>query len=145
MKTTAFVLVGNVLIIVHSEAPPSDEEWEAYVSVIRSVKDLSKLRCIAFTDGGAPNSSQRKLLNEALKNRPLQAAAVSSSTLVRGVVTALNWFNPLVRAFAPERLGEAYQYLKLSREEVSAVNKAISALQKELGISLRCLNNIRVA
>ncbi|WP_156339003.1 hypothetical protein [Chondromyces crocatus] len=138
MKTMVSTLVGNTLVLLHSEAPPSDDEWAKYIDLMRSIKDITKARSIAFTDGGAPNSRQRKDVNDILRGRPGLAVVVSHNTLVRGVVTALNWFNPLVKSFPPDKLSEAYDYLKLSREEVFKLNKAIEDLHVELGFRLKC-------
>ncbi|EYF01786.1 hypothetical protein [Chondromyces apiculatus] len=138
MKTMVSAMVGNVFVLLHSEGPPSDEEWSKYINQLKTMKDLSKVRSIAFTDGGAPNSRQRKDVNDILKGRPGLAAVVSYNSLVRGVVTALNWFNPAVKTFSPDKLAEAYEYMKLTRDEIFNVNKAIEELHVELGFRLKC-------
>lgn len=139
MKTMAFALVGTVLVALHTESAPSDEEWSSYIELMKSIKDISRVRSMAFTDGGAPNSKQRKDVNDVLNGRPGLAVVVSASTVVRGVVTALNWFNPLVRAFPPERLADAYDYLKVNRDEMQKVNRVLGDLQMSLGVKLKCL------
>ncbi len=106
MATMAFTFMPGVagkglIILVHGADPPTDLEWATYVREF--VKhDAKGQRNLAFTDGGAPSGAQRKQVNDFLKGRASPAVVVSASYMVRGVVTALSWFNPQVRAYAPE-------------------------------------------
>lgn len=139
MKNMAFANVGTVMLAIHSTSAPTDAEWSAYLGAFKKIPDLSSVRCIAFTDGGAPTTKHRKELNELLGGRSGLAAVVSASVLVRSVVTALTWFNPLVKAFAPEHVDAAYSYLKLNPVEIEAMRRAIEALRKEFGAPLYCI------
>lgn len=139
MKNMAFANVGTVMLAIHTSAAPTDAEWSAYLGAFKKIPDLASVRCIAFTDGGAPTTKHRKDLNELLGGRSGLAAVVSASVLVRSVVTALTWFNPLVKAFAPENVDEAYSYLKLTPVEVDGMRKTIDALRREFGAPLHCI------
>jgi hypothetical protein len=139
MKNMAFASVGRVIIAMHNELPPTNGEWEEYVKILQKVTDLSAIRTMALTDGGAPNSNQRKQLNDILRGRPNLGAVVTGNGLVRSVVTALTWFNPAVKAFPPERVKEAYVHLQLGPLEVEGVERQIQVLAKTFGVPLNCI------
>lgn len=127
MKNMTFATVGNVVIALHTSSAPTDEEWTEYTRAVKAM-DITKVKPLAFSDGGGPDSKQRKQLNDVLASRPGRAALVTSSTLARSVVTALSWFNPLVKAFAPDEVAQAFDYLQLDSSEVQAVRGAIRML-----------------
>src|SRR5580700_8017852 len=90
------VTEGGLMIVVHSHKAPSDREWDSYFAEL--VKhDPERLRSLVFTDGGALNTAQRKQVNDFLQGRSSPCAVVTGNTIVRGVVTALGWFNPKIR------------------------------------------------
>jgi hypothetical protein len=138
MKNMAFTNVDNIIVALHTTEPPSEEEWAGYIKAVRKL-DLGKIRAIAFTDGGAPTAKMRKELNEVLKGRPSISAAVTSSAMVRSVVTALAWFNPFLKAFAPERTDEAFAHLKLTTLESEAVRAQVRILHTQFSPPLRCV------
>lgn len=85
-------VVDGIMLIVHSSAPPDDRQWLGHIELARA--HLTSLRgLVVITLGGTPNATQRKagaaFWDEVPVHVPL--IVVSSSSLVRGVVTALNW------------------------------------------------------
>jgi len=122
---------GEIMVVVHTAQPPSDTEWKAYIDGVAS-SDLQTLRSIVFTDGGAPNSAQRKTINDVLEGRPVPGIVVSPNAMVRGVVTALAWFNPGIRAFSPDHFDDAVAYLELSPAEIETVWETIEKLRVQL-------------
>src|SRR5262249_27181347 len=83
---------GDLFVVVHRAKPPTDEEWTDYLESWRPL-DMGNMRTLVFTDGGGPNPAQRKAATEALGGKSSLTAVVSSSPLIRGIVTALGWFN----------------------------------------------------
>ena len=138
MKTMVSTRVGNVIVLLHTNAPPRDDEWAKYLAEVKAEPEISRLRCIAFTDGGAPTVKQRRGLNELLDGRRLRSLVISRNPLIRGAVAALNMVNPLTRAFSPDALDEAFAYLRLTGEEIAAAHQALDALHAELGFRLKC-------
>jgi hypothetical protein len=93
-----------------------------------------------FTDGGAPNSSQRRIVNEILAGRPpIPAAVVSNSALARGVITALSWFNPKIKAFAPDEVIDAYHYLGFTSSQIQVLTPRLAQLQSQMGAPIRAM------
>lgn len=130
-RNMVFAWVGHVIILVQGEHPPSDEEWKLYITALKARKDLSKSKAIAVTDGGALTPTQRREVNGIVGGRGL-AVVLSTSTVVRAMVTALSWFNPLIKAFAPHEKEEAFKHLKLTPDEGAQVARTIDRLRLEL-------------
>ncbi len=127
------ISLGEVMLVAHTAKPPNEEEWNAYVGAVQ-VHDIEKLRSLVFTDGGAPNTAQRGQLNDALKGKTSIGAVVSPSALVRGVVTALRWFNPKIKAFAPDQVDAAFAYLAIRDPRDTALLRAgMAELRVRLG------------
>lgn len=90
---------GHVVMLHGTGAPPT-EAWRDYLLQLRD-KDLTKMGLLCFTNGGAPDATQRQELNQVIAGRYYARAIVHRSALVRGVVLAVSWFAPGVKAFSP--------------------------------------------
>lgn len=120
----AIVTCGDfeVSAYLHTADDPRQDEWEAALSQIATMKkrrggDLSKMRVFAVTDGGAPNSLQRRQLFIDMFEGQAKSAAVSHvlhNALKRGIVTAISWINPSFRAFTPNNLDQALSYMDVA-------------------------------
>ena len=87
---------------------------------------------LVATKGGGPTSTQRKYLNDLLAGRHVPVAVMSSSTAVRGVVTALSWFNRKIKAFPPEGLADALTYLEIPNP-IAFIRHEMAKLRTSLG------------
>ncbi|MFT3766112.1 MAG: hypothetical protein QM820_11440 [Minicystis sp.] len=126
------VTEGGLMIIVHPNKSPTDLEWDRYFEEL--VKhDPERLRSLVFTDGGAPNTPQRKRVNDWLRGRASICAVVTTNTFVRGVVTAFSWFNPKINAFAPGATDSAMHYLGIPEEDYVLVRRELQLLRKQFG------------
>jgi hypothetical protein len=128
MKRMAFKVVDRVLVLAHGFDDPSDDEWFAYVSEIKR-QGNELLPQVVLTDGGRPNSVQRKMLTDVLAGRGMKVAVLSKSTLVRGVVTAISWFNRDIRPFEVHELHEALGYLGVSSSQRALVESVLTTLR----------------
>jgi len=137
MKSMVFKIVGNVHIVIHGTTDPIEEDWRLYMNAVRSeerkMADFGKMRTLVFSAGGGPNAKHRKEINEFLGGRATPVAIVTSSTVMRGVVTALQWFNPLARAFSPDNVVAAMQFLGTSDGESSVLWAEAKKLQTSVG------------
>jgi hypothetical protein len=133
MPNMACTMVGDLGIVVHTGEAPTDAEWHVMLEMIRHA-DLKVFRGLAFTDGGAPNTAQRRRLTALVNGRPVHSAVVTASPVARGVVTALRWYIPGLKTFPPERLPEALAYLRVSPTELKAVEATVRRLRAELGV-----------
>lgn len=113
-RTLAYTLwSGTHIVLVNGPTTPADDEWRAYVrDVERWLPDL--VGTLIVSDGGGPNSAQRRELKEAFTRHgraSVRTAVLSDSLMARGIVNALNLFNPGIRVFRPDAVGDALAYI----------------------------------
>lgn len=123
------------LILVHTKDAPEETEWKEYVAAARGwKKDIQAF--LVVSEGGGPNAMQRAELDEAIdiERHPGKTAVVTVSRIARGIVTAISWFSPGIKAFGTNQLAPAIEYLGASAAEVEAVINEVRRLKKDLGI-----------
>lgn len=125
---------GRLALAVHSEVDPSNLEWAGYVRDTLSQPDVSTLRILVITYGGGPTGAQRRELTSVLK-RPAPTALLSNRFIARGLVNALSWFNPKIRAFRLNEDSSAYEFLELTNNEQTLARRLREQFEGELGLS----------
>lgn len=125
--STCFVQVSPYPLLVQliSDADPNDAEWSAYEMELGKVSALGEsallqVRQLVVSDGGGPNAAQRKSLQAFAGGRPVRVAVVSnalSNPIKLGIITAVSWFNPQLRAVPPDQWSKALSHLDLSNDE----------------------------
>ena len=131
MKTE---IVEGVLLVVHGRDAPSDDEWDEYLRQVKLVVATGRPRAIAVTEGGAPSLSQRRQVNQILGGTGAIGAVVSNSTFVRGIVTALSWFNRGVCSFSPDEFELACTHVGLSAAHAHHLRGRLDALRESIGL-----------
>jgi hypothetical protein len=125
----ACTIVDGVVLGVHAKEDPSDADWHQYVSATRDVLEShGSVKVLAYSMGGGPNAVQRTKANELFKDRPQHVAVMLNSALTRGIVTALSWFNPKIRAFNLDQLDDACKYLELPAETAAEIRRMLDHL-----------------
>jgi hypothetical protein len=126
--------VAHCLVVVHGKETPTDEEWNAFLAIGLKYVAANPMRLLVVTDGGAPSAKQRKRVAEVLVSRPEtdRIAIVTASMIARGVVTALSWFNPVQKTFAPNHLDDALEYLQFPHARAGEMKQLLAQLQGEL-------------
>jgi len=129
-RTMAYARHRDYAVLVHSPRAPSDAEWDAYLG--RADEWLLELHGIlVVSDGGGPTSSQRRALKKLLAEKARHNASfalISPSLLARGIVLAINLFDPNIRAFRPEDVDQAFNFLRVptaERQELLALAKRL--------------------
>ena len=136
-RTFHWANAGNVRVCVHGAKSPSDQEWHAYVDDL-AVNGSALKGILVYTAGGGPNAAQRKYLAELWTRRGsmLTVALMSPSTVVRGMVTALNWVLPKpIRTVNPDTPDEAVRFLQLDAAESRAALAKLDEFRDALGIT----------
>lgn len=134
MRNMAFTSIERIMIAVYAQKEPTDEEWSAYLDSVAAL-GLDGSRHLIVTAGGGPNSIQRKRLNDLLAGRSIPVSVVTNSTTVRGITTALSWFNRDIRAFSLDEFDAALRHLKIPVEQAPLFGSRIKALQAQLSSS----------
>jgi hypothetical protein len=128
--------VGHVLLAVHRAESPTSDEWNAYVDTAKALSQMiAKPAALTVTEGGAPNTVQRAQINDLLAGRTFPAAIVSKSTFVRGIVTALSWFNPATKAFEPGKFTAACEHAGVLGAQRESLERHIDEMRTELGLA----------
>ena len=95
-----------------------------------------RIRSLVLTAGGGPNTKQRQTIRDLLRDTPVPAAVVSDAPLVRGIVTALSWFNSAIRSFPFNQgagLRDALKYLGIEGPMADRVVREVAEMQREVG------------
>jgi len=119
--THTLVPIGDYMVSLwlHTNEDPPKEQFANAIEEI-AAKNLTalQLRNLVISDGGAPDTAQRKLLIErAWRKRPMKLAVVTTvldNPLKRGVATALSWLNPNIHFFRPELFRDALAHIDLA-------------------------------
>lgn len=101
MRTLAFQSASHAdrpyLVIMHTAAAPDPEEWQGYVEAVSAAAASvdGQLHAFVVTDGGGPSSTQRKDIADAFAQGIAKATThvFTTSSFVRGIVTAFHWMN----------------------------------------------------
>jgi hypothetical protein len=130
-------VVGAVLVAVHDEHTPGDDEWQTWLDLYRK-RGADSRALIVHSTGGGPSSPQRKHLLDAINAlaRVPPVAVLTSSTVMRGLVTAIGWFEPAARrakTFRLDELAAACTALGLDRAMQNALKVEIDRLRGSLG------------
>lgn len=135
MPTIVWTTESNVFLLVHGEPDPTAEEWDALIVALASyLAGKSRVRSLIVSPGSRPNLQQRKQLNEVLKGVRNLCSVVTGSAVARTVVTILRLRNPEIRAFDPEHLESAFDYLELDPSERRKVRAALETLREQVGL-----------
>jgi hypothetical protein len=136
--------LGGLLIVVHDRGAPTDERWGDLLSAVS--KPLPEggrtprawAAVLIYSLGGMPTVTQRARLRTLKLTLPAPPVAlVSDSPLARGVLTAVRWIFPglrAMRAFTPEQEAAALEALGLDE---AARARAAAALDEMLGPLVR--------
>jgi len=126
-----------VCVTLHGAKAPSDAEWNSFLEGMRRIgkkagNDFARLCCLVLTDGGGPNAKQRAALAAILNGQSSRVAVVSGGgPLLRAMVTALSWFNPDTKMFAPDKADAIREHLRVSRDDLEGIAVRAVALQAE--------------
>ena len=132
MKTILWSFDGTLHIIVHSEAVPTDAEWDAYLAAFPAGDLLSHYKVIVYSLGGGPNGAQRVRLVNLIRARPPRVALLTGSSVMRGIGTAVSWFIRSLKVFPLPERAAAFRYLDMSPNEEQRANETIDRFVREL-------------
>jgi len=127
----------EILLFLHTEQPPSREEWDAVMADLRQYAERSDVRRIVtlvVSDGGGPDVSMRAELMEYFKLHHLnmKTSVLTTSRFTRGIVSAVSWFNPQIKAFAPNRLPDAVNHIGLAPAAKPRLLRELADMEREL-------------
>jgi hypothetical protein len=130
LRSLAFELVGDLLVMCLGSGDPSNRDWEQWAERCRKLEHRGIL---ITTAGGAPNSRQRARIAEVMADveRPPPVALLTDSAVIRHVMTAFSWLlgrKQAIKALPPSATLEAIQWLNVSAP-LTRVQEALVRLQ----------------
>jgi hypothetical protein len=134
--------MARLVVTVHTEAVPSDEDWDAYMAGVDAYLPLEDQRVLVVSAGGGPNGKQRKMMVDALNGARVPVAIITNSLLMRGAGIAVSWFNPSLKVLGPGELDAAVEYLGLTTWERVESARTLKQLEKGLGLDVVQLRNV---
>jgi hypothetical protein len=129
--TMVQAMVDGIRIIVIGPRAPSDEEWDQHL--VDAEACLTATRgVLVFSPVAGPTSRQRAALGKhpALLARP--TAIVSASRLTRGIVTAVSWLGGRPRAFSPDAVELAFDFLEVAASARLRILRANDRMRSQL-------------
>ena len=129
-------VVGETVILVVSDQPPAQAEWDAYLKQLGAHLERragQPGRLLVFPGGGTPNSVQRLGLRTTIAGRPINTAVVSDSVVVRSIVGVFSLFVSGTKSFAASEWKAALAYVGFPVEETAALVAAIRKMSDAVG------------
>jgi hypothetical protein len=132
MKTFTYEMVGRVVVWVGTAVAPAQAEWDAYLAAVRTHVKLFPLPLsFVYTQGAGPTAMQRKQLTATIPTKT-RVAVITRSAMERGIVTALSWFVPEFKSFAPGEEVASFDHLGLTAHERASVSACVARLRGQL-------------
>jgi hypothetical protein len=133
------VRAGELLVGLQDTGVATDEQWAPLMQDVKNahagLASHAELFGLVVSDGGAPNAGQRAEFAKNLNGRSFKCAVLSDSTMVRGAVTAMGWFNTGMKSFSPKESHLWLAYVPLEDFELPLVRRALSELYKKVRVS----------
>jgi hypothetical protein len=122
------------VVLLHTGETPEGDIWSQYVDVLSELLPRTKtaVPIFAVTDGGGPDSGQRRALARAFAPDRLGAMThvFTTSSFTRGIVTAFHW---VARSRAVAHLPEEFPAVcERCQTPVRAAMNELLELQKQL-------------
>jgi hypothetical protein len=132
----------DIGVWLHTANDPAPAEWtracQAVAALLSAKKgSVATLRKFVITDGGAPNATQRKQMNQdTLRGVAVKTVVITSvlrtNPIKRGIVTALQWINPAFRVFEPHDVLLALDHIGVTRVGFESIWATLSVMQRTL-------------
>ena len=129
----------KIFLALHTSHAPSAEEWRGWTELIEATCieqkwDIDSTANFVITDGGAPNTAQRTVVNTLIAQaKTLPAVAVvTSSVIVRTMLRGFSIFNPNIAVFAPQEVAKAAEHVGIGRPDLTALIASCSRLEHDV-------------
>jgi hypothetical protein len=125
-----WVMHDSLVIVVQRTDSPPTTNWRPFIEHLQRSRVR---RFLLFMLGNARlSATQRSDLVAHFKAHAQRVAVIAESDASRGTATALGWFFPDLKVFAPDELEGALASLALRHDEMAWVRHQLLDLLSEL-------------
>jgi len=115
------VFVGRPGVLI------ADADWSCYLEWLKALLlDASELRVLVTPGAPPPTSTQRSLLNQAIRFDSIRFAIMFSDPKVLAIVRVMSWFMKSIEPFGARQLQKALEHL--GESDITRVRTAIREL-----------------
>jgi hypothetical protein len=136
-RTLVWRFDGRLLVAVHGFKSPTNLEWQRFLNEGTAHGMGPHLRILIISHGGGPDGDQRKRLGQVIGAAPAPTVVMTGSALVRGITSAMTFFNPHMKAVNIYDTELAFEHLGLTPEERSKAQQLRRELSLELGLEFK--------
>lgn len=140
VTTMGWSFADGFTAIVHGEDTPAADDWDSFIAALADQPTKISQPTLVYSAGGGPNGIQRgqleALMTETGVAEQVRVAVLTTSRLVRGIGTAVSWFQPHLKIFAPDQLDGAIAHLHLDDSDGPACRAELRALGHRLGVDV---------
>ena len=127
-----FDLVDHVMLIVHADLPPTDEDWARMITVRNASTQKLRGILVVAPPRATINSAQRADVAKFMRETGKTIAVLTESALIRGVARAVGLLGVQVRAFGLNELGNALNYLLVPVARHNELIRRVEGMQAQL-------------
>jgi hypothetical protein len=99
----------KMLVVVHAPVEPATKDWNEFMEEVRTHVDIRGVMILANNSRLTP--IQRAEIKGWYQEHKVRGALVTDSMMMRGIVTAMNWFGIEAKAFPSDGLDAAMEYI----------------------------------
>jgi hypothetical protein len=135
-STMAWRFQGRLVVVVHSQASPSNGEWQRFLNDCTHAGVDGGFRLFVVSYGGGPDGEQRRAVAEIVKkSTPPPVAMLTNSKLVRALMFAFSFINRSTKVLALEDSDAAFDFLGLDGKERDTARRLRRELEIELALT----------
>lgn len=132
-----FDIIDQVMLIVHADVAPSESDWQRMLVVRNANRAKLRSTLVVAPPRASINAVQRADVAKFMKETGTGVAVLTDSALIRGVAMAVGFLGVKVRAFAPNALIAALNFLMVPESRHAIFVRRVEGLTTQLASSAR--------
>ena len=133
MRVNASIAWGcadSTVFVVHAPVRPEQSHWDEFMEDVRAQQGLTG--AVVMANNSRLTPLQRAEIQKWYEANKARGALVTNSRMMRGIVTAMNWFNVDMRAFSPEDLDDALGFVRLPSDSWDNARRVLRILAENV-------------
>ena len=126
-------MLGDALVVTYSGEGATPEQWQAYMKMVRAVKERGVVRFLIYADVSPPTHVLADIASVA-RGQPWIVSLISPSTAVRFAASTFSFVTKGFRFFVPEKVADALAHLGC---DVALQRQGLEVLDRLRGVPHR--------